>query len=121
MWSRWSRVRIPSATLSVRCGHGADTAAAGADVASRLAQYRFSAPCTFTTQTIQPTNGISTHRPVQPLTVAFSPSPAYMCPTSEGMTKALTIEIRIPITRPSTPPRPSPVRCFISSKVLYVQ
>ena len=47
-----------------------------------------------------------------------SPSPWYMCPTSDGITKALTIEITIAITRPSTPPRPCPVRCFISSKVL---
>ena len=46
---------------------------------------------------------------------------AYIFPTSDGITNALIGLIRIQITRPSTPPRPSPVRCFISSCVLKTQ
>jgi hypothetical protein len=34
------------------------------------------------------------------------PSPAYIFPSSDGITNALTGLIRIQITRPSTPPRP---------------
>ena len=84
-------------------------------------QYVLSEPCTFTNQTIagmiKIPNGKS-QSPVQPLTGECCPSFWYILPISEGMTKALTALMMIQTTRPSTPPRPSPVCCLTSSWVL---
>jgi hypothetical protein len=57
-------------------------------------------------------------RPVQPVIGGCCPSFSYIFPTSDGITNAITGWRRIQMTRPSTPPRPSPVCCFISSSVL---
>ena len=54
-------------------------------------------------------------RPVQPVIGFSRPSFAYMFPTSEGIANALTAPSRIQTTRPTTPPSPSPVCCFVSS------
>ena len=59
--------------------------------------------------------------PVQPVVGGCLPSRAYIFPSSDGITNALTGLITIQITRPTTPPSPSPVRCFISSCVLKTQ
>ena len=94
----------------------------GAGAAGALdSQYRLSAPWTLTNQMIvgmmKIPNGKS-HRPVQPVIGASWPSFWYIFPTSDGITKALTALTTIQTTRPSTPPSPSPVCCFISSAVL---
>src|ERR671935_1545947 len=70
-----------------------------------------SAPWIFTNQTIAGTmrkpNGKS-HKPVQPLMGGCCPSFLYIFPISEGITNAITGWRTIQITRPRTPPRPSP-------------
>src|SRR6478736_2868895 len=63
----------------------------------------------------------NSHRPVQPVIGGSRPADRYIFPTSDGITNALTGEIRIQMTSPSTPPSPSPVCCFISSWVLNAQ
>src|SRR6266536_5156473 len=67
------------------------------------AQYRLSAPCTFTNQTIagmrNRPNGTS-HSPVQPVAGGVCPARVYIFPTSEGMTKAITGPRRIQMTSP---------------------
>src|SRR5262249_62326079 len=98
--------------------------AGGVVVALADSQYRFSAPCTLTNQTIAGIRKIpngNNQSPVQPVTGGCRPSFAYILPASDGITNALTALMRIQTTSPRTPPRPSPVRCFISSWVLYAQ
>src|SRR5262249_40136419 len=88
------------------------------------AQYRLSAPWIFTNQTIAGITRIApgkSQSPVQPVTGGAVPSLAYIFPTSDGITNALTGLIRIQITRPRTPPRPSPERSLTSSWVLKTQ
>src|SRR3954470_1456847 len=63
----------------------------------------------------------NSQRPVQPVIGGSRPAFLYIFPTSDGITNALTGEINIQMTSPSTPPRPSPVCCFISSWVLNTQ
>src|SRR6266540_2488896 len=121
------KTRIPRGKQGFDTLHGSRDpvlAQAAATAGAFPAQYRLRAPCTFTNQTIAGMIRIppgKSQRPVQPVMGGSCPSFAYIFPTSEGITKASTGLMRIQMTRPRTPPRPSPVCCFISSWLLKTQ